>query len=371
MRFRRVDYIEWARAHMDDPSKRHSLASSAVAHLQPADLGLELDGLTLTAPTAMGLPELVSALCDRYGVVAERLLLTAGCTLGNFLLCAALLEPGDRVIVERPVYEPLWRNVEALGGRIAWLRRDAGVDYRVDIGRLERLLRQPAKLVVLTNLHNPSGRYTPPEDVERIGALARARGAMVLWDEVYLESVTGDTVPAALVHPRGSISTLSLDKCYGLGQLKVGWCIAPPRVIKRARQVADYLLPNNPPLLERVGLVALQHIERLRAHAVTLSTRGRERAARWIAERGDLEWSHPDGGFVGFARFRNPDWSSRALEPRLAASSTLVVPGHFFADPRGFRLGFGVADPERLEAGLAALGAVLDLGVSNQPRQEA
>lgn len=100
--FDRVRYMEWAKAHIDDPAVPFSLARSSVEHRAPADLGLDLDGLGFTTNTAFGLPELVEALGSRYAVSSERLLLTAGCTMANFLLCAALLRPGDRGPGGRP-----------------------------------------------------------------------------------------------------------------------------------------------------------------------------------------------------------------------------------------------------------------------------
>ncbi|MBM3464012.1 MAG: aminotransferase class I/II-fold pyridoxal phosphate-dependent enzyme, partial [Armatimonadetes bacterium] len=301
--FDRVLYMEWAKSHIDDPGVACSLARSSIDHLEPADLGMDLDGLSLTCHTAMGLPALVDALGRRYGIPERRLLLTAGCTLGNFLLTAALVRPGDRVIVERPVYEPLWRNVQAVGGRIAWLRRDD--DYHINLKRLDRMLRTPTRLVIFTNLHNPSGRFTPPETVREIGALACRSGARVLWDEVYLDGYPGTVTPAACLDPRTSMSTISLDKIYGLGGLKVGWCMAPPAVIERARRVADILLPCNAPLLERIAVPAVERMDALRAGHLEIAEKGKRIVEDWLARRDDLDWSRPDGGFVGFARFRD------------------------------------------------------------------
>lgn len=362
MRFGTIRYMRWARAHLvGTGSPPFSLASSAISHLQPADLGLHLDGLDLTAPSAQGLPELRGLLSHLYGIPSERILLTAGCTMGNFLLMAALVRPGDAVVLEHPVYEPLRRNLELLGARLVRLARRPQEGYRVDPERLERLLRRHRpRLVVLTNLHNPSGAYTPPQAVGEIGRLARRHGARVLWDEVYLESMAEPTSPAAALDER-ALSTMSLSKVYGLGGLRSGWCFGPPSILRRACQVADYLLPHQAPLLECLVLRALEQRSELRRRSLEQAARNRRLVESWLAGRPDLEWWPPPSGHIAFCRFTRPDLDSRRLERRLLEDHrTLVSPGHFFGDPGGFRLGFGHSDPAILEQGLAELSRTLD-----------
>lgn len=362
MPFPPIAYLRWAHRHIGGEPVPYGLANSAAQHLTPADLGLGLDGLSWTAASNEGVPELVEALCSRYGLPPERVLPTAGCTMANFLVCAALVRPGEAVLVECPAYEPLWRVPRALGARVLRFPRPASEGYRVDPGRLDRALRRTgARLVILSNLHNPSGRRTPPERVLEIGQVARRRRARVLWDEIYRDCQETPAPAAAVLDPRSSISTLSLNKTYGLGALKVGWALAPAPVIRRARRAADYLFPYNPPLMERLAARALERLGALRERSLALSRRNLGIAEEWLGRRGDLDWSSPDGGFLGFARFRDPGRDSRRLDARLQQDGrTIVSPGHFFGDPGGFRLGLGAGDAEALRSGLQALGEVLD-----------
>ena len=362
MPFPPIRYLAWAHRHISGEPAPFSLAASTAPHLAPGDLGLTLDGLAWTSPSSQGLPELAEALGERYGVPRERILLTAGCTMANYLVAAACLRPGDAALVETPAYEPLARVARAVGARVARLVRRPEEGYRVSPTRLDRALeRTGARLVVLTNLHNPSGRSLPAEQVQALGAVARRRGARVLWDEIYREGLPEPPPPAAVLDPRASVSTASLNKVYGLAALKVGWALAPEAVVRRARQVADYFYPANPPLMEQVALQAVLRLDELRPRSLELSARNRELAAAWMEGRADLEWSHPEGGFVGFARLRRQDLDSHVLEARLAREGrTLVAPGHHFGDARGFRVGLGQADEGALRGALAALGEALE-----------
>ena len=362
MPFPPIRYLAWAHRHISGEPAPYSLAASTAPHLAPEDLGVDLDGLAWTSPSSQGLPELAEALGARYGIPRERILLTAGCTMANYLVAVACLRPGDAALVETPAYEPLARVAQAVGARVARLRRRPEDGYRLRPARLDRALeRTGARLVILTNLHNPTGRSLPAEDVQALGGVARRRGARVLWDEIYREGLPEPPPPAAVLDPEASVSTASLNKVYGLAALKVGWAFAPKAVVRRARQVADYFYPANPPLMEQLALRAVLRLDQLRPRSLELSARNRELAAAWMAGRPDLEWSQPEGGFVGFARLRRADLDSHLLKARLARDGrTLVAPGHHFGDPRGFRVGLGVADEETLRAALHALGEALD-----------
>lgn len=362
MPFPTIRYLDWAHRHLGGDPLPTGLAASNAPHLAPSDLGLTLDGLPWTSTSSRGTPELAAALSERYGVPRERVLVTAGCTMANFLVAAACLGPGRVALVEAPGYEPLARIGRGVGARVARLRRRSEDGWRVTPDRLDRALRRTgARLVVLTNLHNPSGRSIPAEEVEDLGAVARHRGARILWDEIYREGMAEPAPPAAVLDPRSAISTASMNKVYGLAALRVGWALAPEPVVRRARRVADYFYPSNPPLMEHLAVRALERLEDLRARSLALSARNRRIVAEWMATRDDLEWSQPEGGFVGFARFRRPGMDSHLLEARLLLyGRTLVAPGHHFGEPRGFRLGLGTREETTLRDGLEALADALD-----------
>ena len=81
-----------------------------------------------------------------------------GTTHALWLACAALTSPGDDVLIEQPVYEPLIRIAEGAGARVLHFSRDPRDGFALDPDRIARAMTPRTSMVVVTNLHNPSGR---------------------------------------------------------------------------------------------------------------------------------------------------------------------------------------------------------------------
>src|SRR5207253_1527279 len=103
----------------------------------------------------------------------------------------------DEIVVEQPTYELLLSAAKYLGLTIKRFQRPLATKFQPDLEDLERNLTPETKLVVLTNLHNPSGVLMTNEVVEAIGELAAKVGARVVVDEVYLEMFYAARPPTA------------------------------------------------------------------------------------------------------------------------------------------------------------------------------
>ena len=107
--------------------------------------------------------------------------------MANHLALATLLEPGDEVVIEQPAYGPLLDVAHYLGARVRRVERRFENDFAISLGEMERGDHAGDRLVVLTNLHNPSGALLTEETLRAIGELAQRVGAQVLVDEAYLD----------------------------------------------------------------------------------------------------------------------------------------------------------------------------------------
>ena len=182
----RFVYMRWAK---ERPKQRFNLASSSVSPYKLSWLPITIDDLEINGPNDDGYPLLLEAIAQRYGVPPECVLTTQGASLANHLVCAALLQPGDEVIVEKPTYEALLDLPLLFRAKVKRLLRRFPEGYRVDGDDLRRLLTEKTKLIFLTNLHNPSGALLSSEELGEIGGLAEKVGAKVAVDEIYLESL--------------------------------------------------------------------------------------------------------------------------------------------------------------------------------------
>jgi aspartate/methionine/tyrosine aminotransferase len=222
------------------------------------------------------------------------------------------------------------------------------------------------RLVVLTNLHNPSSAFTPPDDLRRIGDAARSVGARVLVDEVYLEawSVLGRPWGSAARLGPEFVTTSSLTKAYGLSSLRCGWIVAEPDLARRMWRLNDLfgVVPAHP--AERLSVVALDRLDRPAARARRILETNTEGVNAFLAARPELASEPVDGGMIAFPRLLQGSVDSLCLVLRERFETT-VVPGRFFGAEGHFRLAIG-AEPEVVAEGLVRLGRALDAVVATK-----
>lgn len=346
-------YIAWAKHHHHCT---YNLASSGITDPPVAVIGFCREDLDLSAEHVEGWPELLKRIAARYGVAADNVVLAQGASMANHLVCALLLEPGDDVVVETPCYEPLQLLPQFFHAQVRFFRRRPEDDYRIDVDAVEARIDSRTRLLVCSNLHNPTGKRAPRADLEALGRLAEAHGLYVLVDEVYLEWLHEAGEPtAALLGPR-FITTRSLTKAYGLDALRAGWIIADKETAGRLRRLVDLFYVFMPHPAERMAARALDRAADIMKVLRPRLERNRRLVSDFVAAHAELSWAPPDGGTVAFVRLVRG--SVDELERRLAAMDTAVAPGRFFGAPDYFRLGMGMPS-EVLAEGLRRLSAAL------------
>ena len=354
---RESEYLEWARAH---GTVRYSLALSGVPPCDVSLLSPSVDDFTMVADNEYGWPPLLERIARRYGVDPENVVLAHGTSMANHLACASLVEAGDHVIIEWPVYDPLVAVPRYLDCEVSFFERRAEDGYALDVARVERALTPRTRLVILSNLHNPTGAVVNRAELESLARLAGSRDLYVLVDEVYLEWNYGvgddpETRSAINISPR-FITTRSLTKVFGLAALRAGWILAEAGLATRMRRLNGLFASSMSHPAERLAARALDNAETLLEKQRTRVDQNRSVAAKFIASQPRLSWMPPDAGTVGFVRLEGGDVDG--LVERLLANDSLVTPGRFFGVNDHFRIGFGM-EADHLNEGLKRLASAL------------
>jgi hypothetical protein len=348
-------YIEWAKLASDAP---FNLARSDVAPYPLALLPLAPGDLELTGDDSYGWAPLQERLAAKAGVAPDCVVAAIGASMANHLAMAAVLEPGDEVLIEEPTYEALTDVARYLGAVVHRFPRRFMDGFRLDPDAVARALTPRTRLVVTTDLHNPSGARAEGAALSEVVAEAERRGSLVLVDEVYLEACFDTATPSAFHLGDNVLATSSLTKAYGLSGLRCGWILAPPALAQRMWRLNDLfgVTPAHP--AERLSVVALDHLPEIAARARALVARNRALLDAFLDARGDLEAVRPHAGTIAFPRLAKGSVEAlvRLLRERYATS---VVPGRFFGAADHFRLGFG-GETAMVEEGLARLGRALD-----------
>jgi aspartate/methionine/tyrosine aminotransferase len=353
----RAPYMEWAKTR---PRPAWDLAGSNLLHCSLEDLPGAADALVLGGRNDEGYPPLVAAIAARYGVEERQVATATGTSGANFLACAALLEPGDEVLVERPGYDPLLAAPGLVGARLARFDRRFEDGYRLDPDRVAAAMTPATRLIVVTNLHNPSGVLAAAGDLLAVGRIAARAGAHGLVGDVYLDAAfDGPPPPAARLGDR-FVSTSSLTKSYGLAGLRCGWAIASAEVAERIRRARDIVDGTGSVPAEALSVLAFEHLDRLALRARSILLPNLAVLAEVLDARpGLVEYVRPAGGTVVFPRLRGVADTS-AFAGRLSRNyATAVVPGRFFESPSHVRISYG-GRPDVVASGAHALARALD-----------
>ncbi len=349
-------YMQWAK---NRSSSRYNLATSGLRSYPLAGLPVTIEDLDpLARAGSYGYPPLTEALAAHQGVAVENVVTAAGTSMSNMLAMAAILEPGDEVLVEHPTYELLLSALGYLQADIRRFSRRAETGFALDPAEVERAITSKTRLIVISNLHNPSSAFATEEQLREVGALARSRGALVLVDEVYLDA-------AFHLKPRPSIHlgqefvvTSSLTKVYGLSGLRCGWILAERDLARRIWLLDDLFDVNMAHPAERLSVVVFQNFERVREQARALLETNRVLLNQFLIGRSDLEARPLEFGTTVFPRLLTGSVDKFCELFRDKYEGT-VVPGSFFEMADHFRIGIG-GETGAFEESLERLGAALD-----------
>jgi aspartate/methionine/tyrosine aminotransferase len=352
-------YLRWAKTCR---RPRIDLAASGVRAVSTAELvgdARAADLFALSGPNDEGYEPLVRAIAARYGVPPASVATAPGTSGANFLAMAALVAPGDEVLVEAPAYDPLLGVPRLLGARVARFPRRFEDGFALDPDAVARALRPATRLVVISNPHNPSGALAGADTLGEIGRLAARVGARVLVDEVYLEArfeATGAAPWSAAALGEPFVATSSLTKVWGLPGLRVGWVLGSAEVARRVRETRDLVDVIGSFPAEQLAVRAFAHLDRLSARTAAIL------GPQWAMTREALDrcpqlaYVAPGAGTVVFPRLAGAADAASFAERLLRDHETLVVPGRYFEAPAHVRVSFG-GPREALEEGLAALVA--------------
>ncbi len=354
MRTLESPYMNWAKLKS---AAKFNLATSGMPNVLLKDFPFEKDDLELTYG-GYGFEPLVEAIAKKCSVKSENVVLSFGASMANHLAMAALIASGDEVLIEKPVYELIVSAAEYLGASVKFFERRHENDYRIDVNEIESKITNKTKLVILTNLHNPSSVYAEEETLRQIGAAASRVGAKVLADEVYLDTMFEDAPRSSFHLGENFVVTNSLTKTYGLSGLRCGWILADKDSAQTMRRLNDLFGVTNIHVAERLSLIALKNIHIFRDRAKNLLDTNRPLLNEFLDARDDLETVKAAYGTTVFPRLLSADEEKffRLLREKYETS---VVPGRFFYAENHFRLGI-TCDAATLCGGLDRLSAALD-----------
>jgi aspartate/methionine/tyrosine aminotransferase len=337
--------MHWAKTQS---AARFNLATSGVGPFALAELG-ELPPLEINGNNKYGYVPLKEAIARKSGVDPTCVVTTDGTSMANYLAFATLLDPGDEVLVEQPVYGLISDALQFIGAAIRRFPRRQESGWAVDVEEVRRAITPRTRLIVLTNLHNPSSVLTPESTLRALGDL----GPRVLVDEVYLDAVYENTPRTAFQLGPQFVITNSLTKIYGVSGLRCGWILAEPDLAQRMRRLNDLFAATPVHPGELLSLAVLEKLEIPRQRARRVVEADRRILNNFLDSETGVSAVRTGWGTTSFVRLLQGN-ADEFLASLRTAQETSAVPGRFFEMPDYFRIGMGT-NSEMFAEGLRRL----------------
>ncbi len=315
-----------------------------------------------------GIPELREALAAKirrvngYGVAAENVIVSAGGGEGIFATLAALLAPGDGILLPDPGWPNFAMGAGMLRARTLFYPLDASRDYLPEIADLERLCDARTKVLLINSPSNPLGTVIPRERMRELAAFAERRGLWLVSDECYDQTVFDDRFVSAgaVADPDRTIAIYTFSKTYAMTGWRVGYVAAPERVAAQLAKLQEPLIScvNTPS--QYAALAALNGPQAIVEEMRTAYRERRDEVCARLA-RGGVPAPVPSGAFYVWADVRAGGTSSRDFALRLLRErGVAVAPGSAFgARGEGYVRISLATEPAELVEGIDRLVAAL------------
>jgi len=329
-----------------------------------------------------GLPRLLELLAEKLrrqnGIPIgspDEVMVTTGGIHGLFVICQALLEPGDEVIVPDPEWPPCVGNIRLAHGVPVPCPLHESRGWRYDLDELGSKITPKTRAIYINSPGNPTGGVLSRADVEAIAALAERHGVWLISDEAYEDVIfDGEHVSAASLpgmYAR-TISFYTFSKTYAMTGLRLGYVAAKDAGLRdRMKKALFYTASNVSSVVQFGGVGALEGSQarvaefrdELKARRDLFYAGLREHAA------GVFTGEPPKGAFYAFVRI-NPDWVppsgkrgeslSWAMTEYLIAEGRIgCVPGvDFGAHGEGYLRFCFARDRKELTGALQSMGAL-------------
>jgi aspartate/methionine/tyrosine aminotransferase len=315
---------------------------------------------------ATGTPELRQAIARWYAerfaldIAPERIVVTAGASAALQLITAALIDPGDDVLMPDPSYPCNRHFVAASGGRAVLLPAGPEHRFQLDADAVRAAWGAHTRGVLLASPSNPTGTSIERGEMRRIVEFVRERGGFTLVDEIYLglsydEAFGHSALEHGVGHGDDVIAINSFSKYFGMTGWRLGWLVLPPVLVPAVEKLAQNLYICASSIAQAAALAcfepeSLAEYERRRA-----AFRARRDFIVPALERIGLPVPVlPDGAFYAYADVGAHARSSWDFCFELMRSAQVALtPGRDFgraAGERYLRLSFASSMPQLREA---------------------
>jgi aspartate aminotransferase len=319
---------------------------------------------------AGGLPELKKAIAEKTArdsglqIEPSQVLVTNGGKQAIYAAFAAMIDPGDEVIVPAPYWTTYPEAIALAGGTTVEVLADETQGYKVTVEQLEAARTDRTKVLLFVSPSNPTGAVYTADEIRAIGQWVEDNQLWVLTDEIYEHLVydgveTGSMPVLCPFLVDNCVVVNGVAKTYAMTGWRVGWMIGPADLVKAATNLQSHATSNVSNVSQRAALAAvtgdLSAVEEMK----TAFDRRRKTIVSMLNEIEGVVCPMPEGAFYAYPSVKGllgKEYAGRTIETSAELSEYIldeaevaVVPGEAFGSPGYLRLSYALGDDDLVE----------------------
>lgn len=339
-----------AKYHMTASDIESMSLSELLSLASPEDRNA-FEKLWLGYTETYGHPELRVEIAKTYDTaIPSNILCFAGAEEGVYIAMRVLLKKEDHAIVAVPNYQAA-ETIPLDICEVSGVPLDEEDNWSLDIDKVKHEIRPNTKLISINFPNNPTGAVLDIDRFQALVSLCREKGIYLFSDEVYrlVEREPSIRLPqVADVYEKG-LSLNVMSKAYGFSGLRIGWIMTKDtELLQQMERYKHYLSICNAAPSERLAIIALRSKDRILKRNKSLINHNVKMLGIFFNEFPELfEWQRPDGGCVGFPRYKGPGDANQFCENLVTKTGILLLPPKIYHSeliktPQDrFRIGFG------------------------------
>ncbi len=281
--------------------------------------------------------EIINYYREEYAIDVndEEVFVCASACLGMYLALEAIVDDGDEVILQAPYFTPYPQQVVLARGIPVELPTYEEEDFQINIERLEGLITERTKALVINSPSNPTGNCLTVEVMEKIAQIAVKYDLIVIADDIYTSfSYQNAFVPFASLPgmKERTIILNSFSKNFTMTGWRIGNIIAPDYIIKTMQQINENVVFTAPSISQRAAIYALRNRHEIQPPMIEEYRKRMFYAAERINRIPKLSVIYPPkGSFYLFMNIKGTGLSSaEAADLILREAHVVMLPGDAF-----------------------------------------
>ncbi|MHB8681674.1 MAG: pyridoxal phosphate-dependent aminotransferase [Acidimicrobiales bacterium] len=355
------DVIGFGAGEPDFPTPAHIVEAAIAACSRPVN-----HHYTATA----GLPALREAIAAKtrrdsgFEVSPAQVVVTNGAKQAVYEAFAALLDPGDEVLVPAPFWTTYPEAIALAGGVPVAVPTAEASGFHLTVEALEEACSPATKVLLFVSPNNPTGAVVSRDEVIAIGRWAVERGIWVVTDEIYEHLVYGGrsftSMPAVVPElAERCIVINGVAKTYAMTGWRVGWLVAPVDVAEAVSNLQSHSCGNVDNVAQEAALAAVGGGLEAAAEMRAVFDRRRQTMHRMLNECEGVTCVEPEGAFYAFPSVqglygrrlggRTIQSSMDVVDAAIEQVKVAVVPGEAFGASGYLRLSYALGDDDMIE----------------------